>query len=85
MARKTSGAWLVAAATDEKARALEIPLDFLDEGAFMAVIYEDAPDSHWQTRREAYTVRRQRVTAKEVITAKLAPGGGHCMLIRAAN
>ena len=84
MMRRTGDTILVAAATDENARTLGIPLDFLGEGTFQATLYEDAPDAHWQTNREAYNVRRQDVTAKDVIEARLAPGGGHCMLIRSA-
>jgi alpha-glucosidase len=82
MARKTGETWLVAASTDDNARELNIPLDFLGKGAFEAVIFEDAPDAHWQTNREAYFVRKQRVKSSDVVIAKLAPGGGHCMLIR---
>jgi len=82
MARKTGGTWLVGASTDENAREIEIPLDFLGEGVFEAVIFEDAPDAHWQTNREAYVVRRQNVSRTEKVTARIAPGGGHCMLIR---
>jgi len=78
MARKTGDTWLVAAATDENARALDISLDFLGEGSFEATIFEDAPDAHWQTNREAYSVRTQNVTRADVLTAKLAPGGGFC-------
>lgn len=82
VARKTGDTWLVAAATDEQARELSIPLDFLGEGSFEARIFEDAPDSHWQNEREKYVVRTSSVASDEVVTARLAPGGGYCMLIR---
>ena len=82
MARKTGETWLVAAATDEEGRTLEIPLDFLRDGVFDATLFEDAPDAHWQTNREAYTMRTRSVTCSDVVTATLAPGGGFCMLIR---
>jgi alpha-glucosidase len=79
MMRKTGDTYLVASATNEEARQLNIPLDFLGPGTYQAVLYEDAPDAHYLNNREAYRVREQKVTAGDVIEAHLAPGGGHCI------
>ena len=81
MMRRTGETFLVASATNEEARALRIPLDFLGPGTYRATLCEDAPDAHYQTNREAYRVRRLDVTAGDVIEARLAPGGGHCITL----
>jgi len=77
--RQTGETFLVGSATDEHGRTLSIPLDFLGEGEYEATLYEDAPDAHYLKNREAYSIRHLTVTAKSVIQAKLAPGGGHCI------
>ena len=45
MARRSGDRWFVSAFTNEKARELEIPLDFLDDAEYQVVYYRDAPDS----------------------------------------
>jgi alpha-glucosidase len=81
MARRTGDTWLVGASTDENARALKIPLDFLGEGRFEATIFADTPTTHWRTNREAYRIEHRVVQASDTIEAWLAPGGGCCMLV----
>lgn len=84
MRQNREGVFLVASATDEQARTLEIPLDFLAAGSYDAVIYEDAPDAHYKTNRDVpCKIRKRTVTASDVVTVKLVPGGGACMMIRA--
>jgi alpha-glucosidase len=77
-ARRSGEEWFIASATNEKARTLEIVLDFLKENrTYSATLYEDAPDAHYKTNREAYRVRRMKITRNDVIKAAMAPGGGH--------
>ena len=79
-ARRAGDTWYVASATNEEARALPLRLDFLKPGVrYRATLYEDAPDAHFQTNREAYRVRKITVRRGDVIEANLAPGGGHCV------
>ncbi|QDU88023.1 Retaining alpha-galactosidase precursor [Pirellulimonas nuda] len=81
-ARRSGDAWYVGAVTNEQPRTLDLSLDFLEPGRkYTATLYEDAPDSHFQTNREAYRIRQIPVDQKSVISAKLAPGGGHCMIL----
>jgi alpha-glucosidase len=82
MRQAQDGVFLVASATDENERTIEIPLDFLGSGSYDAVVYEDAPDAHYKTNRDAYKIRHKTVIATDVIQANLAPGGGFCMIIR---
>ncbi len=79
MMRQTEDAWLVGAATNEKGRTIELPLDFLDEGTYTAQIVEDGEEAHYLTHRETLKVSRQTVTPKDKIKIKMAPGGGACL------
>lgn len=81
-ARRSGSQWFVGSATDEQARTLELKLDFLPPGVtYLATLYEDAPNAHFQQNREAYRIRQLQVTRTSVIQAVMAPGGGHCVLI----
>lgn len=79
--RRTGDTWLVASATSEQGRDLEIDLSFLPEGQYQVTRFEDHPDSHFETNREAYQINHGTLKAPTTITAKLAPGGGHCLKI----
>ena len=46
-----------------------------------ATFYEDAPDTQFQTNPEAYTIRQATVKAGAKLPIKLAPGGGHCLML----
>jgi len=81
MRQAQDGIYLVGAATNEEARTLEVPLSFLPKGTFTAEIVEDGPDAHYQTNRETSTVSTKTVSKKDVLTLKLAPGGGACVKI----
>lgn len=79
--RKTGDTYLVASATNEKGRTLDIDLNFLDDGRYNATIYRDAPDAHYKKNKEAYRINHRTVTAGDTIQAPLAPGGGHCIML----
>jgi alpha-glucosidase len=79
-ARRKGRAWYIASATNEQARTLPVELPFLEEGIrYAATLYEDAPDAHFKTHREAYRVRKTSVKKGDTIPAAMAPGGGHCI------
>ncbi len=84
MARQNKdGDWLIGAATNEDARTLSIPLDFLGKGKYTATVTTDAEDTHYRTNRETLSAGEpQTVTRKSALTINLAPGGGACILIR---
>lgn len=84
VARKAKGkdAWFLGAITDENARQSSVTLDFLPKGRkFKAVIYEDAPNAHWQHNPKAYKIRTQTVDAATVLKLRLAAGGGTAVSI----
>jgi len=81
-ARRRGNTWFIGSVTNEKARTLGVKLDFLDPAVtYVATLYEDAPDAHYQTNREAYRIRKMEVSNNDVIQARMAPGGGHCILL----
>ena len=82
MMRETETEYLVAATTNEEARTLSIPLDFLPEGFYTIQLMLDGEDAHYLTNRETYQVKTQEVKSGDSIQVKLAPGGGACMRIK---
>lgn len=82
MRQNADGDFLVAAATDEEARTLDIPLSFLPKGSWTAAVNTDAEDTDYRTERESCAAYDTVVTASSVITVRLAPGGGACILLR---
>ncbi|RBQ08944.1 glycoside hydrolase family 97 protein [Pedobacter miscanthi] len=83
MARQTSdGAWLIGAATNEQSRELDIPLNFLNKGAYRALVIQDGDNSDYRTSNESYKTNERDIAAQDTLHVKLAPGGGACILIR---
>ncbi|MCD8209147.1 MAG: glycoside hydrolase family 97 protein [Bacteroidales bacterium] len=74
---KKDGQWFAGGVTNEEGRTLEFPLDFLDEGrTYTATIYADAPDAHYLTNPQAYTITKREVTSADNLSIFCAPGGG---------
>lgn len=82
MMRQTESAYLVAAATNEAPRTLDIPLSFLPDGEFDLMLVQDGKDAHYLTNRETYQAENKVVTSADRITVRLAAGGGACLLLR---
>ncbi len=74
LARRSGGDWYAAAMTDWSPRALDIPLDFLEDGSYEAEIFSDGPN----VDRYASDVRRDVRTLNrgERLRVELASGGG---------
>jgi glucan 1,4-alpha-glucosidase len=88
IARKAKNAdeWYVGAITDEHPRTATIPLDGLPAGQwYVATVYADAPDAHWERNPMAYKIRRHRVDARTVLKVPLAPGGGAAISLKRAS
>jgi alpha-glucosidase len=76
--------WYLGATTDEMARKLEIPLDFLERGRrYEAQIYRDAADADYLKNPAALVIEKRRVTSRDRIDATLAAGGGLAVRFRA--
>lgn len=83
MARQNAdGDWLVAAATNEDERTVEIPLSFLGRGKYTATINTDADDTNYRTNRETAEYTKESVGRRSTLKIRLAPGGGACILLK---
>ena len=81
-ARRAGRQWFIASCCDENGAVLPIELDFLEPGVtYSATLYEDGEDAHYKTGRESYRVRKITVKKGYTISAKLAPGGGHGIML----
>lgn len=84
VARKAKGSdhWFVGNTAGNEPFTSKITFDFLDKGRdYIATIYADAPDAHYRTNPQAYTIRKMRVTSKSKLTQRSAPGGGYAISI----
>lgn len=84
IARREKGTkkWFLGAITDENARNTTVKLDFLEAGKrYLATVYEDGKDAHWEKNPKAYSIRKVEVTSKSVLKLKLAAGGGTAVSI----
>jgi alpha-glucosidase len=78
---RKSDDWYVGAVTDGEARALPLPLSFLDPGkTYVAEIYRDGDAADYRNEHRFDLITETRtVTAKDVLQLKLAPGGGQAI------
>ena len=77
---RNSDQWFLGAITDEEPRVLTASLAFLDPGRrYRAEIYRDGPEADWKNRREDIVIEQRDVTAADVLTLRLAPGGGQAI------
>jgi alpha-glucosidase len=83
VARRQGKEWYVGSITGWHTKDLDVPLEFLGRGNYIAEIYSDAPDAEGNPK---HTVREEkRVTAGTVLRVKMAPGGGQAIRIRPAE
>ncbi len=76
VARRSGKEWYVGSMTNWDRRELSIPLRFLGPGRFRAEVYADVPGDPTGVRRQ-----QLRVRSGDLVSARLAPGGGHAMRI----
>ncbi|GGW81015.1 glycoside hydrolase family 97 protein [Alteromonas halophila] len=75
VARRAGDNWFVGAMNDEHPRTLPLSLDFLPEGRFDIVIFQDGINAdRWA---EDYKVIEKNVDRSTVLDMTLAPGGGY--------
>lgn len=68
--------WYIGGITDEQARTVEVPLNMLDEGEYKLTLWCDAKDADWESHPYAYEIKERKVTQSDVLTIRMAPGGG---------
>ena len=80
VARRHGREWFVGGITGWHEKELDVPMEFLGRGDFMAEIYTDASDA---TVNPTHVTREEkRVNAATLLHLKLAPGGGAAIHIR---
>jgi len=83
IARRKGDEWFVGSMTDWTPRSLDIPLGFLGESKYEAVIWTDANDADVSPQ---HLIRQNMiVTAKDKITVKMAPAGGQAIHLKPAR
>lgn len=74
---RASDDWYIGAVSDERARTVELKLDFLPEHrTFEATIYRDDESTHWQSNPDAYAIENKQLTRGDTLTLPIAAGGG---------
>lgn len=80
---KNSDEWFVGCTAAENGHKSLVSFDFLDpKRKYEAVIYADAPDSHYITNPETYKITRKKITSKTKLNLRAAPGGGYAISIK---
>jgi alpha-glucosidase len=74
---RASDDWYIGSITGDKARTMQLPLNFLDKGVrYKAEIYVDGEGADWKTNPYAIEITSRTVTASDTLTLNLASGGG---------
>lgn len=78
--------WYLGAITDENARRMNQPLNFLAPGKrYEAQIYRDGPGADYRSNPTALEIVKKVVTRDDVLALALAPGGGTAIRFRALD
>ena len=78
--------WYLGAVTDENARTLELPLDFLaTDKRYEAQVYRDGEGADWRSDPYAVVIETTAVTAEDMLELWLAPGGGAAIRFEAVE
>jgi alpha-glucosidase len=83
VARRSGDTWYLGTMSDNTARTLDVPLDFLGRGRYRAEIWKDAHDA---ADFPEHLMKEERlVTAADTLTVATAPGGGQVAILRPAE
>jgi alpha-glucosidase len=74
--------WFVGRTNDEEKRTSKIKFNFLNpKTKYIATIYSDKKDSHYEKNPQAYQIKKYVVTNKSSLKQFVAPGGGYAISI----
>ena len=76
---RNSDNWYIGGITNRESRTLQFNLSFLDEGSYLARIYADGDLADWQSNPLDYKIFEKVVSKSELMTMKLASGGGQAI------
>lgn len=83
-ARKAKGTnnWFIGSTVDENGHTSNLNFNFLDpDKKYVATVYSDAKDAHYEKNPQAYEIKKYVVTNKSKLTQKSAPGGGFAISV----
>lgn len=74
---RNSRDWYLGSITGNEARKLSIDLNFLDaDTQYKAQIYRDGDDASWEDSPYDYVIEEKTLTASDVLSLRVAAGGG---------
>jgi hypothetical protein len=77
---KGTGNWFIGSVNGDSVRTSNIGFQFLRPGKkYTATLYADAPNAHYKTNPQAYTIRKLIVTSQSKLRQQCAPGGGYAI------
>lgn len=83
---RNGDSWFLGSLTDNKARELDVRLDFLDaDKKYTAIIYEDGPEADFETNPMAMSIRQIKVDCNSTLHLKLARSGGAAVQLKVAS
>ena len=75
--------WFVGGITDENPRIATVDFSFLPKGKdFIATIYEDGKNAHWDSNPQSYNIRKVTINSKTLLKIQLASSGGVAISVR---
>jgi alpha-glucosidase len=77
--------WYLGGITDEEKRSFTIKLDFLDDGAYEAQIYQDSKNTDLKLAPMEYEILKQEVNSKSTIDINMANSGGIAIRFKKLN
>ncbi len=84
VARKAKGTnnWFIGCTADENGHRSNLTFEYLEPGKkYIATVYADAKDTHYEYNPQAYTIRKGILTNKSKLTLAAAPGGGYAISV----
>lgn len=76
--------WYLGAITNEDARTITVPLDFLEQGkTFEAQIYQDGKKADWRTNPYDIAISKKTVSSADTLSIPLAEAGGVAIRFKA--
>ncbi len=83
VARKRGDEWYLGSITNWTSREVEMPLEFLGKGDYIAEVYADAADADLNPKHTS--IEQKRVNASMKLKLNLASGGGAAVRFRPAS
>jgi hypothetical protein len=82
VARRAGEEWYVGAMTDEDGRALDVPLEFLGDGTYVAELYSDGIDAAYDANLTDVRIDEALVDADTTLLASAIETGGTAVRLR---